>query len=197
MNALDLGTPSIRVIAINVGDQSTSDTGISGYLDKVVTVIKNGTDTHTETYDFEAAEQKVTPLTTSTHHHHSSGRSGGSVLGVSTTTEGQVLGASCSPILTSYLGIGKPNPTDQVIVLQNFLNGNLGIALPVTGFFGPLTFQAVKDFQTKYFAEILTPWVPYGLPTEHTPTGYVYKTTQWMINHIACEEADPPKPNLP
>lgn len=189
--------PGIRILPIDgqVGVR-VGEPGPTNYvadIDKFVIGIQSGTNIHTTTYDFEATEQQVAKKTT----HHSNGRSGGSVLGVSTTTEGQVLGASCSPILTSYLGIGKPNPADQVIVLQNFLNGNLGISLPVTGFFGPLTFQAVKDFQTKYFSDILSPWVPYGLPSEHTPTGYVYKTTQWMVNHIACEEADPPKPNLP
>jgi hypothetical protein len=52
---------TIRVVALNVGDTSGSDMGVSGYLDKVVTSITTGLNTHTETYDFEP-----TPIVTLT-----------------------------------------------------------------------------------------------------------------------------------
>lgn len=48
MNLLSPGS-NIRVFAINVGDTSTSDLGLDGYLDKVETKIKN----KDVTYDFE------------------------------------------------------------------------------------------------------------------------------------------------
>jgi hypothetical protein len=192
--------PGIRILPLDghVGIR-TGEPGPTGYtadIDKFVIGITTGTNTQTTTYDFEPTAQETINEETSNVTHHSNRRRG-QVLGVSTTTQGQVLGASCSPILTSYLRRGKTNPSDQVATLQNFLNGELGITLPVTGFFGPLTEQAVKDFQTKYFADILGPWVPFGLPNDHAATGYVYKTTLWMINHIACAEADQAKPTLP
>lgn len=50
MDNLSAGS-NIRAFAINVGDTSTSDEGLDGYLDKVVV----DTDTGITTYDFEAA----------------------------------------------------------------------------------------------------------------------------------------------
>jgi peptidoglycan hydrolase-like protein with peptidoglycan-binding domain len=107
------------------------------------------------------------------------------------------LGNSCGIILTSYLRQHQQNPVDQVKVLQAFLNNELGLAIPVTGYFGPLTESAVNQFQLKYHGDVLLPWVPYGLPNEMTPTGYVYKTTQWKINMIACPDLNLPVPQLP
>lgn len=49
MDSFDEGSSTIRVFAINVGDTSPNDTGISGYLDNVVVVTNTGTDT----YDFD------------------------------------------------------------------------------------------------------------------------------------------------
>ena len=73
----------------------------------------------------------------------------------------------------------------------------MGENLPVTGFYGPLTYAAVERFQIKYWEEILLPWVPFGLSTEKTPTGYVYKTTRRWINMINCEDLDLEIPELP
>jgi len=149
------------------------------------------------TYDFEPTPAPaVTPLTTNKSNGNRTNGGGGGlsflgrVLGVSTTTvpQGQVLGASCGPTLSSYLWRGNANPADQVTILQNFLNTEMGSALPVTGFFGPLTEAAVKAFQLKYYADILGPWVAYGLPSDHTATGRVYKTTEWKINSLSCPE---------
>lgn len=52
MNAQSSGS-SIRAIAINVGDTSANDAGVSGFIDTVKVVTKDGLDTHTTTYDFE------------------------------------------------------------------------------------------------------------------------------------------------
>jgi hypothetical protein len=113
------------------------------------------------------------------------------VLGAATSTE------ACSPILTSYLRIGHSNPSSQVLILQAFLNKELGLSLPVTGFFGPMTEKAVEAFQAKYFSDVLAPWVPHGLASDHTTTGYVYKTTMRKINLVACSTLDIPAPSLP
>jgi hypothetical protein len=48
-----VGSPVIRMAAINVGDTSANDFGVGGYLDKVVVTV--GADT--TTYDFEPAPQ--------------------------------------------------------------------------------------------------------------------------------------------
>jgi hypothetical protein len=54
----------------------------------------------------------------------------------------------------------------------------------VTGYFGPLTLQAVKRFQQKYWQEILAPW---GL-TKDQPTGFVGQTTRAKINQILVSQ---------
>lgn len=117
------------------------------------------------------------------------------------STGGVVLGASteiCSePLLTSFLKMGVQNDPEQVKKLQNFLNEHMGANLPVTGTFGPLTFEAVKAFQLKYANEILVPWLPFGLPNAETPTGYVYKTTKYKINILYCATLPEPAPQLP
>lgn len=115
---------------------------------------------------------------------------GGLVLGASTSTvPGNA--AMCSDVLlTQYMRRGRANNPEQVRLLQTFLNGELNSNLPVTGFFGLLTENAVKAFQTKHAADILTPW---GL-TE--PTGFVYKTTLRRINLIHCTSLSIPMPDL-
>lgn len=130
----------------------------------------------------------------------------GQVLGASTTTSptgGQVLGASttegtCAALITQIpMGMGLQNDVAQVKALQTFLNGEVGAGLPVSGFYGALTKNAVSTFQLKYWQEVLAPWVPFGLPTDHTTTGYVSKTTSWKINMIHCPALALPFPALP
>jgi hypothetical protein len=131
---------------------------------------------------------------------------GGSQIGsaqavIQLTGGGQVLGASssCGIYLTSYIHPVRTdlNYMDQVRKLQTFLNGNLGTNLPVTGYYGSATIAAVNQFQVKYGAEVLAPWVQYGLPNASTPTGYVYKTTQRWINMLMCPPLGLPIPQLP
>ena len=113
-----------------------------------------------------------------------------------TSTEATSIATSCSPYLMSYLRMGKNNNPNDVKKLQTFLNSDLNDKLPVSGFFGPLTFNAVKQFQLQESANILAPWVAYGLPNAHTATGYVYKTTQWFINNTQCPGLSLPFPSL-
>lgn len=128
----------------------------------------------------------------------SSGGSGGS----SSAGSGVVLGAStdipvCStPMLTSYLRFGRDNDVSQVKKLQEFLNLNLGATLEVNGIFDAATLEAVKTFQLKYDIQVLKPWKPWGLKDGHA-TGYVYKTTQRMINALSCPSLTLPEPQLP
>jgi uncharacterized repeat protein (TIGR01451 family) len=127
---------------------------------------------------------------------------GGKVLGVSTSTvatsTGQVLGASCGLYLTSYIHPNRQGLNDpaQVKKLQTFLNQNLGLDLPITGYYGSSTIAAVDQFQVKYYTEVLHPWTSLGLPTDFTPTSYVYQTTQRWINLIMCPSLNLPVPAL-
>jgi peptidoglycan hydrolase-like protein with peptidoglycan-binding domain len=100
---------------------------------------------------------------------------------VAPVTTGTVLGTSttlCSDLLTKTLRYG--NSGDEVKKLQNFLNTKQGEKLPVTGYFGGMTRDAVKRFQTKYASIVLT---PLGLTT---PTGIVGAATRAQINTLAC-----------
>ncbi|MDP3645807.1 MAG: peptidoglycan-binding protein [bacterium] len=129
----------------------------------------------------------------------------GQVLGASFSSSGQVLGASTSTnsgasdnsvlcdskaLLTQYMRRGRANDPAQVKLLQQFLNDEVYSNLPLTGFFGVLTENAVNAFQQKYASDILAPW---GL-TE--PTGYVYKLTLWKINSLMCVTLNASKPEV-
>ncbi len=113
--------------------------------------------------------------------------------------QGQVLGAStsCGIYLNDYIKLGANNNKLEVEKLQAFLNQNLGASLPITGYYGPLTYKAVEAFQLKYNGSVLDPWVPYGLTSDSTPTGYVFKTTQRWINLLMCNTLNLPMPMLP
>ncbi len=97
--------------------------------------------------------------------------------------QGEVLGESCGIYINSHFKLGSSkNNSEQVKKLQTFLNKWLGSNIPVTGFYGPLTFAQVKKFQEKYGDDILKPW---GLTT---PTGIVYLSTVKKINQLECPE---------
>jgi len=141
-------------------------------------------------------EKIFTPSTSST-----SGSGGG---GSTSTTQGQVLGAStsieqaCTDVyLKGYIKFGGQNDSDQVKKLQVFLNNYMGEHLDVTGIYDQSTRDAVNRFQVKYWQDVLAPWVPFGLVTDHTPTGYVYKTTMHKINTLNCPSLDLSMPTLP
>lgn len=118
----------------------------------------------------------------------------GSVLGASTDDEGLM----CEPYLKEYIKFGANNNPDEVRKLQIFLNQFFELDNPVTGFYGPITFEMVKKFQAHQEAGTLTPWAVAGIPTDG-PTGYVYKTTKRWINILKCPEMLPltPIPQLP
>ncbi len=116
-------------------------------------------------------------------HRRGGGGGGGEVLGATT----------CAPLLTDYLHIGFQNDSNQVTKLQEFLNTNLALALPVNGVFGSETLGAVKQFQVKYAQDILKPWLGLpasGIDNENDATGYVYQTTRWKINTLWCEGSE-------
>ena len=113
-------------------------------------------------------------------------------------TGGKVLGesTSCGTYLNDYIHIGWANNPSEVMKLQAFLNENLGTTLPLTGVYGKADFDAVEQFQVKYNGPVLVPWLPLGLPSPTTPTGFVYQTTRRWINMLHCSLLDLPIPVL-
>lgn len=101
---------------------------------------------------------------------------------------GEVAGASCT-LFDAYIGMGTDN-ADDVKMLQEFLNKEMGLTLEVNGEYDSATIEAIKAFQLKYATEILAPW---GITNA---TGIVYKTTQRMINMLSCPGTEIPMPEL-
>lgn len=98
---------------------------------------------------------------------------------ISTSTAG-----TCADVFTTYMRKGQTNNVTEVKRLQKLLN------VKETGFFGTLTFNAVKAFQLKYADSVLKPWaINYA-------TGYFYKTTQRQMNMLLCSTVDFPMPVL-
>ncbi|MES2986254.1 MAG: BspA family leucine-rich repeat surface protein [Patescibacteria group bacterium] len=75
---------------------------------------------------------------------------------------------------------GIKNNIDDVKKIQTFLNTYEGGNLVVDGEFKVVDEQAVRNFQTKYKTQILSPW---GLSAS---TGVVYVTTKAKMNAIVC-----------
>jgi len=88
----------------------------------------------------------------------------------------------CLPYLTGYFRSSADNDRNEVKKLQVFLNKFEGNSeLPSTGYYGIMTYQAVKRFQEKYSADILSPWdLKQG-------TGWILQTTLDKINKLYCE----------
>jgi uncharacterized repeat protein (TIGR01451 family) len=128
--------------------------------------------------------------------------SGGGTVGVGSgggNGGGAVLGASCGLYLDQYIHPIRKylNDSIQVTKLQVFLNMDLGMNLPLDGTYSTADIAAVDQFQLKYHSEVLEPWAAEGfLPTEFTPTEYVYQTTQRWINLIMCPPLNIPMPVL-
>lgn len=89
----------------------------------------------------------------------------------------------CNPF-NSYMKINsRNNNVDEVKLWQIFLNREVGAKLPITGFYGPMTFAATKDFQNKYAKDVLNPW------DITSATGYTYKSTRYKANKLlGCTE---------
>lgn len=205
--------PTGGLLGVRVGEPGPAD--YVGDVDNIVVGVQSGATITTNTYDFDPAAPLSGgsgPLSISSGSSISSGTSGnttststtpvGQVLGVSTstvntqagtstaTTTPPVVGPSCSALLATYMGVHHSNDVAEVKKLQAFLNVTLGMHIPITGSFGPMTLAGVNAFQTKYTAQTLTPW---GLTA---PTGYVYKSTQRWINLTYCPTLNIPMPIL-
>lgn len=135
------------------------------------------------------------------------GSNGTSGSGTNSTSTGEVLGETtfepalppqCSEHISTFLRMGKKNDVEEVKKLQQLLNETLGTEIPVNGYFGSMTRNAVKKFQKQYHAEILQPWIDAGFSVSELKegTGYVYKTTKRWINMMKCTGLVLPIPEL-
>jgi len=125
------------------------------------------------------------PSAITTHFRPVSSDGVRTAVGIELQREPIALPAACF-YLRDYLRLGIPNDPAEVTKLQTFLRNFEGFSnLAVTGFFDITTDQAVRAFQDKYQADVLTPW---NLPGN---TGYVYYTTRKKINEIYCQQAFP------
>ena len=88
----------------------------------------------------------------------------------------------CESLIVTPMRLWGPNDTGDVKDLQDFLNAFEWESLEVDGVYGKYDFEAIKRFQLKYAADILTPW---GIKE---PTWYVYETTTKKINEIYCSQ---------
>lgn len=88
---------------------------------------------------------------------------------------------TCQPYLTTYIKYGQANdPADVLRLQQFFIEHEHASNIRLTGLYDAATRNAVKQFQEQHAGEILSPW---GV---QAATGYVYYTTQHMINEIYC-----------
>lgn len=118
------------------------------------------------------------------------GGGGGSAI-ASQVAPGLVLGTStapyvaphesCDQYLWDFIREGRNNNSEQVKRLQYVLIQFEGANIPMSGVYDAATLAAVHAFQTKYAAQILTPW---GIGES---TGFVYLTTRKQINEIYCK----------
>jgi hypothetical protein len=79
--------------------------------------------------------------------------------------------SSCPLISGAYYQRGDRG--EGVTQIQVFLNKEMGLSIPETGYFGQMTEDGVRAFQQKYFDVIITPW---GGSVSGT-TGRWYKLT--------------------
>lgn len=204
------------VLKLDEGTYAVSENPLAGYV--FDSIIINGVATSTATVT-AGATTTVTifnrqETTTTTPPATTASAPASVATGGSSGSAGQVLGATtddesagdasstpliaCQAYLLSYMRRGQSNDSAQVQKLQAFLNKNLGLDIPLTGFFGSMTENAVKSFQLKYAEQILAPWVKLGLlANTQAATGYVYKTTLHEINLLSCPSLGTPAPLLP
>lgn len=106
---------------------------------------------------------------------------------------GQVLGTStdiCNLAIETYMRVGHRNDPVQVKILQNFLNGYMNSGLIEDGIYGPMTANAVNNFQLKHADNVLKPW---GLDG---PTSIFYKTTLIQAKNLMCPQTLIPVPHV-
>lgn len=112
---------------------------------------------------------------------------GGGIIGGGSYPGGQVLGtavgggSNACDYISGFIKPGRANDIEQVYRLQAFLKVFEGAGVEMSGIYDEASIAAVRAFQTKYAADILSPW---GISQS---TGYVYLTTRKKMNEIYCD----------
>jgi hypothetical protein len=158
-------TPGIPFRSEGIFISATNNSG-SGIILPVVPAITNTVVT------IIYATSSATSSATST----SSGKTNTAHNSFISPLDGKIL--NCSAFKSS-LNLNSPkNNKEEVKLWQAFLNKEINANLPITGYYGKLTFSAIKKFQNKYATEILKPL------NIKSPTGNVYKSTINIGNRI-------------
>lgn len=89
---------------------------------------------------------------------------------------------SCAPLITSSIARGKKNNPEEVNKLVTFLNTHEGTSLLPDGIYGKNDIKAIKDFQTKYYKDIFSPFL------KNKVTGIVGYYTRFKINELNCSK---------
>jgi uncharacterized delta-60 repeat protein len=111
--------------------------------------------------------------------HHSSGFLP-SLVQIPTPTTGINIPAVCMPLITGPIERGKKNNPEEVNKLVTFLNTHEGTNLIADGIYGRKDVEAIKNFQTKYYKDIFSPFL------KNKVTGIVGYYTRFKINELNC-----------
>jgi hypothetical protein len=123
--------------------------------------------------------------------HTSGGRSGGSTSAVPVASVNLV--ATTTPVCslslypTQSIKMGALNNSEQVKLLEQFLNLFEKANLPVDGAYSLADENAVKAWQEKYASEILTPW------GATKGTGYVFRTSLAKMRSMFLSQCSSPQ----
>lgn len=121
----------------------------------------------------------VTP--SSGGHHRSTGFLPGFVVQIPVAPPVSVsVSTTCVPLINSQIERGKKNNPEEVNKLVTFLNTHEGTKLLLDGIYGRQDFQAIKNFQTKYYKDIFSPF------SKKKVTGIVGYYTRFKINELNC-----------
>lgn len=89
------------------------------------------------------------------------------------------------PYFVGYAKYGsKDNNPVLVMKIQEFLNDEMGSNLTVDGVYGRSTEKVVKEFQAKYYKQIIEPWIPVTGLTDANDSGWFFKTTNAWANTL-------------
>lgn len=104
----------------------------------------------------------------------------GEVLTQEKKQETSSIASICDEPLVGPIGLWASNNKAEVERLEAFLAARWENVI-LNGIYEQNEFEAVKNFQIEYRADILDPW------DITQPTGYVFRTTVKKINEIACQ----------
>ncbi len=155
-------------------EKETNGEGVSDYIQRPISEMSRGE----VLAKIEELEELLSQLRSHLAVLDEQEESGEDIAGADQEKETEKIEISCGEI-ASDLRTGMNN--EEITCLQEFLKNQGQEIYPeglVTGYFGPLTRQAVIRFQEKYKEEVLGPW------DLEQGTGFVGETTRNKINQL-------------